>query len=380
LDSAYYAQANLQYVLCDYFDLLCNGADSGVIGTRTGFRFLYFGLAIAGLAMLRARRDSRFIPLITCYVPLLAVAYFGEFIPGMQQSQPYRQAVPALLLSTLPAAAFCREAWTGFRALAGNIRWLVAALSFSLLQLLLATQVLYYFPEWVPEPAIHPDGARSPLSAYGHVSHPELPVHVRYGVPHDPEVLERGMEPVIRWLERNTARGDRVLIEGAVMGERVAWRTGLEVLGGFFERNLEHVDAYYFRKYRTVAATPAQLVHYLNVYAVQWIVTKRPEFAGLPELEKVSTGEFEQIYRVRAPANRVVRGGGQVHATQNLIAVTNSDPTQPVVIAYHWHEALRCKPGCRVEREPVDIDRVGFIRIPAPHAADLTLWNSYEGW
>jgi hypothetical protein len=203
---------------------------------------------------------------------------------------------------------------------------------------------------------------------------------VRYSVPHDPKVLERGMETVIRWLETHAARGDRVLIEGAVMGERVAWRTGFEVLGGFFERNIEHVDANYFRKYRTQAATPAQLVHYLDVYAVQWIVTSRPEFRQIPQLEEVSAGEFEHIYRVRTPANRVVRGGGVVHATENLIQVTNSDPRQPVVVAYHWHEALRCRPDCRVEREPVDIDRVGFIRIPAPHPADLEIWNSYEGW
>jgi hypothetical protein len=34
LDSAYYAQANVKYVLCDYFDLLIYGADCCVIATR----------------------------------------------------------------------------------------------------------------------------------------------------------------------------------------------------------------------------------------------------------------------------------------------------------------------------------------------------------
>jgi hypothetical protein len=35
---------------------------------------------------------------------------------------------------------------------------------------------------------------------------------------------------------------------------------------------------------------------------------------------------------------------------------------------------------CKVERAEIDIDRVGFIRVPAPHPKSLTVWNSYESW
>jgi hypothetical protein len=379
LNSAFYAQAHVEYLLCDYFDVLCNGADSGVIGTRTGFRILYFGMAVAGLVMLRKERDDRVVPLFACLVPLLIIAYFGEFIPNMQQTQPYRQTTPAMLGLTLPAAMFvARTLSRDARArLSRNARYLLAGAAFSLVQLLLATQVLYYFPEIVPAPALHPDGSLSPLSAYGYVSHPDLPVHVSYRVPHIP-ILERGFESIIQWLEAHAQPGDRVLIDNSVMGERVAWRTKLEVLGGFFERNIEHVDANYFRRYRTRAASPPAIAQYLKTYAVQWVVTARPEFRESSFVAEAYAGEVESVYRTNFPVDRVLKGGGRVTASQNLIQVQHSNPNQTLVLAYHYHEALRCKPDCRVEREPVAIDRVGFIRVPAPHAATLTIWNSYR--
>jgi hypothetical protein len=55
-----------------------------------------------------------------------------------------------------------------------------------------------------------------------------------------------------------------------------------------------------------------------------------------------------------------------------------SDPKQPLLLSYHWHEALRCKPDCQIERAAIDIDRVGFVRIPAPHPAHVVVWNSYQ--
>jgi hypothetical protein len=383
LNSAFYAQARVEYVLCDVFEVLCNGADSGVIGTRTGFRFLYLALTVGGLIVLRRRRDDRVLPILSCLAPLYIVAYFGAYIPGMQQTQPYRQITPAMLLTTVPAAVFVTHLSqrSTLASLPAVWKALLAALCFALTQQLVATQVLYYMPEWIPWPKQHPDGARSPLSGYGYVSHPSLPVHVRYVLPHDPDVLERGTESIIRWLERNGAPGDRVLIENAVLGERVAWRTGFEVLGGFFERNIQHVDANYFRLHRSSAATPEEIAVYLQRYAVRWVVSARREFAELPELlQPVIAIQESRIYRTRVPVNRVLHGGGGVFAAENVIRVEGSDPVQPLVLSYHWHEALRCKPDCRVERHAVDIDRVGFIRIPAPHPSNITIWNSYESW
>jgi hypothetical protein len=383
LDSAYYAQARPEYLLCDYFDVLCNGADSGVIGTRTGFRILYLALAVAGLVVWKRQRDERWLPFVTGLLTLLAIAYFGGFIPHMQQTQPYRQITPAMLMTTLPAASFVGRFWAQRDQLLPALasRAMALALVFALVQQLLATQVAYFLPELVPTPKDHPDGARSPLSGYGHLWHPDFPAHFRYSVPHDPALIEYGFEPTIRWLQVHTRPSERVLIEGSVLGERVAWRTNLEVLGGFFERNVTHVDANYFREHRTYAATPLQLAHYLRTYAVDWVISNRPEFARVPELLRAEAlvGALH-VYRTRIPVNRVLHGGGAVRASENRIEVSGSDPSEVLLLAYHWHEALRCKPECRVERQVVDIDRVGFIRIPAPHAARVVVWNSYQSW
>ena len=380
LNSAFYAQARPQHALCDVLDLLCNGADSGVIGTRTGFRFLYLGAAVAGFLTWRAERDSRLLPIAAGLVLLYFMSYLGGYIPGMQQTQPYRQITPAMMLTTLPAAScltrcFSLRVWQSSSI---AVKGLLAALSFSLIQLLLATQIIYFFPEWVPMPAVHPDGIPSPLSGYGHVWHPDLPIHVHYTVPH-PDVMENGAEAIVHRLEALAKPGERVLVEGSFLGERIAWRTRLEVLGGFFERNLQHVDANYFREHLTYPAPPEALLHYLRTFAVQWVVTLRPEFNSIPAmLRQVDTIGNYRIYQAQVGISKVLRGTAVVSASENRIEVSASDPDLPLVLSYHWHEALRCRPACRIERQPIDIDRVGFIRVPAPHPAHLMIWNSYE--
>lgn len=381
LDSAFYAQAKPEYLLCDYLNILCSGADTGVIGTRTGFRFLYLALALAGLVLWRTRRDARFMPVAAYLAPLYAIAYLGEFVPGMQQTQPYRQITPAMLVTTLPAAAFLTEALAprALEALPAAGKWVLATLGFALVQYLLATQVLYFFPGLVPRPDKLLDGTPSPLSAYGYITHPRVPVHALYRVPHDPGLLEVGWDEIIGWLEQHARPGDRVLVQSPALGERLAWRTKLEVLGGFSERNVEHVDANYFRKHLHDPAKPEEIAHYVRTYAVQWIVTARPEFDRVRAMmSRVATVQDQHIYRTEVPVHRILQGGGQIAAAQNVIRVQGSDPTQPLVLSYHWHEALRCRPNCRVERETSAIDRVGFIRIPAPHPSDVTVWNSYH--
>ena len=42
-------------------------------------------------------------------------------------------------------------------------------------------------------------------------------------------------------------------------------------------------------------------------------------------------------------------------------------------------ETLRCVPDCELQRVPIDnFDPVGFIKIPAPHPADLEVRNVYQ--
>jgi hypothetical protein len=379
LDSAVYAQASPKYLLCDLFDVLCSGSDTGLIGTRAGFRFLYLALAIAGLCMWRRERDARWLPVLCGILPLYGVAYFGGCLPGMQQTQPYRQVTPAMLFCTLPAAAFVTRI-VASRALAESpraLRLATWAALFVLMQQLLASQVLYFFPGLIAEPEGHTDRTRSSVSEYGYPWRSNTPSQVLYRVPHS-NVLEYGAGTVVRWLTTHVPRGARMLVEGSVLGERLAWHSGFEVLGGFFERNVQHVDANYFRAHRALAVNPPELAHYLQTFAVEWVVKDHPDFERLTDLlQRVAIVAGRHIYRTRFRVDRVLHGGGTVSATENRIEVRDSAGDEAMLLAYHWHEALRCTPNCRVERARIDIDRVGFIRVPAPHPADLVVWNGY---
>ena len=104
LDSAYYAQTGLPFLLSDFFDVLRSPTDTGVIGTRTGFRFLYLALAVVALVKLRREGDARFLPLAVGIGSAFALAYLGAYIPGAAQIQPYRHVLPMAVIAIIPAA------------------------------------------------------------------------------------------------------------------------------------------------------------------------------------------------------------------------------------------------------------------------------------
>lgn len=380
LDSAYYAQSDLLYAVCDWAELLCDGTDTGLIGTRTGFRFLYLSLAVVGLGLLRRARDERFAPLVLTIGVLFAWAYLSNYLPGMQQTQPYRQIIPAMLMSVLPAALAVQ--WIvehASRRTLPPVAQVMLVVSALAVTQHLVVEVLYFVPRLLPEPRRLIDGSRSHISKYGFLR-PHGPDDLQFGVPRD-RMLELGMDELMNELVRVARPGARVVVEGSVLGERLAWKHGFEVLGGFVERNLAHVFANYYRTYQERAAKPEELAHYLRLYAVEWVVGNRPEFAEAPELlEPVTIAGGRNIYRSRVAANRVLHGGGTVHATTNRIEVRDSDPQRPVALAYHWHEALRCKPDCSVERMIIAPDRVGLLKVPVPHPVTFVIWNSYQGY
>jgi hypothetical protein len=126
------------------------------------------------------------------------------------------------------------------------------------------------------------------------------------------------------------------------------------------------------------------LRRYVRTFAIAWAITaeRRDDFDRGTDVLAFhdEVGGFA-IYRTRFPVGVLLRGGlpgTRVTASTNRIAVAGSDPAHDVVLSYHFHEAMRCRPDCRVERQPVDLDRVGLMRVPAPHPADFVIENTYE--
>jgi hypothetical protein len=381
LDSAFYAQANPSYLLADFLNLAVNPADTGVIGTRSGFRFLGFALAAGGLYGWRKQRDERLLPFAVALTSLAVLAYFGGYIPGAAQIQPYRHMLPASLFACVPAAAFV-EWLVRERVLLGlhrGAQLLLAALSLLLVQHL-AIQVVYFLPELIAENAKFPDGTPTPISKYGHLVLAPGPTHVFYGLPHDP-FLEPGFDEVLSWVERHVPPGARVLVDQPVLGERIAWKTQAEVIGGFFERNTDHAYANFFRRYQGRMVSKPELARYLRTFAIAYVILDRAraDLLHAPELlQELPRVGGRRVFQARWALGPVLQGGGTLRARTNRIELRGTSPAHDVVVSYHWHEALRCEPRCRIVRQRVELDRVGLIRVPAPHPADFAIVNRYE--
>jgi hypothetical protein len=380
LDSAYFGQTGFSYLLADFFGVLLNPSDSGVIGTRASVRFMCFALALFALVIWRRERDPRLGVFATVLAVLFALSYMGAYIPHAGQIQPYRHVLPLGFVSAVAGAAFVEHAFTSgaLSAAALPARLSLAALGLLAFQLLVR-DALYFMPELLPPVQPMIDGSRTPITEHGYGRIHDEVGHVSYRFPRGPW-MQYGAHSLVQWIEKNTAMGDRVLIDGPPYGERVAWRNDVEVLGGFRERNVAHAYANFFRAFPEPVSDET-VTDYLAAYAVRWVIVhgpRRPDLERSPWLELQHEESGRRIYRNRVAVSQIRKGGGRLRARTNRIEVWGSDPNQELVLAYHFHEMLRCHPDCRIERLPSPISRIGFIRVPAPHPRDLVIWNGYQ--
>jgi hypothetical protein len=380
LDSGFYAQAGPRFLVADFFDVLLDPSDTGVIGTRTGFRFLLLGSALAALWFWRRERDPRFAPFAAVIGVCFVLSYFSPLVPFARQIQPYRHALPLSFFSAI-AAAGCFEHIVARRALVGlpgPVYALLAVLALSGAQHL-GAQVAYFLPDLVPESAPLFDGTPAPIMRYGFFNTYKDETHFTYSLRRDP-LLEAGIDDVLRFVERSVPSGHRVMVENIVVGERIAWKTQAEVLGGFELRNIRHSYANFFRRFGRFQVSEAVLEQYLRTFAVDYAVLERPrpDFDGATRLlQRLPDVGKRAIYRSKLAPTKLLRGSGSVHASVNRIGVRGTAPSEDVVLSYHWHEQLVCLPHCRLLGEAVPLDAVGMIRIPAPHPADFVVRLEY---
>ena len=114
-----------------------------------------------------------------------------------------------------------------------------------------------------------------------------------------------------------------------------------------------------------------------------WVVVTRNDHwlhqFHSPAMELVTQIGPHKIFKTKIEPSLVIRGGGEVEVATNRISVRGSDPDADLELRFHWMGTLRCRPDCQIERIAVDgVDPVGFMRIPAPHPADLEIYNSYD--
>ena len=360
----------LRHVVLDMGELVDDLTRTGLIGNRTGFRFFALLSAAATLWVWRRRGDDRFWPLALGAGFLTAMAYIGGYLWVFRQIQPYRSIVPAALLATIPAAALAGEVWRS-RALHGlpRLAWVPIGLASFLGASHLASDVLYFFPKSMPEVPALPTGEQMNITAYGFPEHRDF----RYYPP------EPHFDEISAWVQSHDDGRGRFLVEWWVLGEHLLWRTDAQILGGFRERNLDHRAANLFHRYPRGHVPDDVLARYLEQYAVRWVIVSQelPIFESRAPLEHVAKLGIHRVYRTKTPVSFVRGGKGRVHPSFNRLEVDGTDPSQDVVLRFHCFETLACEPDCRVEREAIENNPVGFIRIPAPHPGRFSVVNAY---
>jgi len=378
LDSGFYLSATLDHLASDFLGLSKEPMVNGVISLRTGFRFLALGGAGAALWLWRRERDARLVPLGSALLALLALAYLGGYLGAVRQVQPYRFALAAMYAAVLPAAWFLGHAAQQLRReKLPVVAWLLLGLlAFTTLPRL-ARDVIYFFPEVIPRQTkvlLPPPPDINGGVYFGTIRWPD-PFDWRL-------VPERALEfDAVTDYVRTTDDGrGRWLVEFWMLGERLAWSTDAQILGGFLEMNVAQTDANLFRRYLDKPPpTPQEIGEYLRQYNVRWIIvtTPLPILESRSELLRLETVVFgHRVYRVLAPPSFLEgEGPGEVRARLNHLEVRGTNGGS-LVLKYHWLETLRCRPGCRLRRVTIPGDRVGFIGVEsAPR--DFEIYNGY---
>jgi hypothetical protein len=360
----------LHHILLDAAGLIDDLTRTGLIGNRTGFRFLALIAGIIMLVMWKRERDDRFFPLVLGIGFLLAMAYAGGYLWVFRQIQPYRFIVPAAFLAVIPAAALAGEV-VRRRVLHGlpRLAWAPIGLAAFLGLSHLGKDILYFFPLSLPQVPPLPTGEQPNITTYGFPPHRDF----RHYPPEVP------FDDATQWVLKHDDGQGRFLVEWWVLGEHLLWRTNAQILGGFRERNMDHRAANLFYRYPRGDVPDEELARYLEEYAVRWVIVSMdlPFFESKGVLEHVATVGPHRMYRTKVPVSFVRDGPGHVRSSLNRIDVTGTDPNRDVVLRFHWFETLVCEPGCRVEREELADNPVGFIRIPAPHPASFAVVNGY---
>ncbi len=377
LDSAFYCQSTAVYLLTDYLGLIKEPLVTGVLGNRTGFRFMTFMAAAGALVLWYRSKDRRLVPFAAGLAMLLGLTYLGGYFWVTRQIQPYRHVLPAMYMAVLPAAAFVEMV-----VRSGALRRLpglaYAVLGIAALVALphLARDVLYFVPALVPVPTEIPEGKPhiSDIHGFGSIGYPR---HMEFR--HQP--AWKDFDRMAEWVSGIDDGQGRFLVEWWILGEHLSWRTNAQILGGFRERNLAHSAANFFRRHPDGAVSDEVIDRYLTDYAVEYVIMthQKPAFEGRPGLfEGVKWVPPHRIYKVTKPPSYFQENAGRVEASMNLLEVTGTNPQADVVLRFHFLETLVCEPGCAIVKEPVLSDPVGFIRVLAPHPADFSIVNGYR--
>lgn len=362
-----FMRPTLPYALYDALDLYLDVLMTGQ-PMRTLLRFTALAGAAVVLIRWRKERDARFWPLFALIGGCVLIAYTSGYLWATRQTQPYRQIGPATLAAGLVASPLWTTSLspTALRSLQKQSK-LVLGFAVLVLAPRFVQTVLQYLPTLLP--------AR-PMTSGPQAPPEELPLIV---LGHSgPEKSYRDVTAYVESVHHD--RGRVVALDWA-LGEYMATRSTVPVLGGIPQRNVPHVDAHpLHRDFRPKKNGDDPLARYLETYAVGYLITVGawgPLDNARHVLEPLAIFEEQRVYRVKREPSYFAEGQGRIAAQRlNEIRVASASGAR-VVLRFHWLETLKCEPNCKVLRVPVPDDRVGFIGVERP-PPEFRIYNAYR--
>lgn len=304
----------------------------------------------------RERRLSVAVPTMAGSLFLFGVSAFGVELPGLNQLEPGRFVVSALLLM-VPTAGVGLNALTVLlseRLPRVRVRPLViVALTVSMLPLALLEAKAFY---------------RHTVTTRLNPAVVELV-----------EAVSARVNPSGRLMIEET-RGDQY--GGAFLPALLPLYTGVEQIGGPYpDTFLRHHFATFNTK-RTFgrplsAWSRDDFEPYLYLYNVRWVLTCTETAAErLPQLADVaevwSSSQYV-LWRVEAPGSFADVPGVEVTAELDRITVSGLEGVSSVVLGYHWVAGLVAAAPAEVIPWPQLDDPVPFIRLETGGASEVVI-------
>jgi hypothetical protein len=316
---------------------------------------------------------------------LAAATYLGGYIPVFNVIQPYRFVGTLTLLALIPASALVEEIKKH-----GALRDLPTLAKMSLLLIVLAgiprlaRDVVYFTKDIAPTPDELPKEKPhiADIIGFGSIGYPR---HREYRH----RTAEETFKKLLNWFAGWEPRHGRILVDHWPLAEYFAANTNAFIIGGSNLRDQQHSDADLFFVHPDTDPSKEQVQEYLDRYAVGLSVLTFTTMANDVDvlLHLSGMGDIlrtifsEKPFKVLKTTNKVnyfKEGSGKVKsATTNLIELVDTSVNEDLVIKFHWLKTLKCLPQCTLERQPIEGDQIGFIRIKAPHQKNIKIVNAY---
>ena len=356
-------QARPFYFILDLIEILPFMPPATV--QTTLFRYLALAGAIVVVYRWRQAKDERTFAALTVLGWSFFLTYFSAYLPLFRLTEPYR----FVLTLTFAAVVFASPFWSEllspgvWREHFSGTAGVLAVLLLVLLLPQLGRQVLASAPELIPKPdQVTPQFDPPP---WDRAPPPPMEITLRM------KSLAPDFTEVADFVRRRCTEPGRILVEPWELGEFLGWATEHHVIGGFPDRRLVYEAANLFRDppdHRRYWGP--ELADYLVRYNIRYLVIHLPIFPmieGRRDLVELMArlGPY-RIYRTRHRGGFFLRGAGRVRTSLNHIVLEDVRPDPrdgTVAIRFHYLKTLRCRPSCRLVKEPISDSDASFIGV-----------------